>query len=239
MTLESSLFQASSWPVVYIWLSLYKTEGTVSSAGQWLLPYCFLITLPVKSGRALSSTRRSGRTCFCSRRFLAAVRDVKISFSAMSKPSFVSLSSSSLLHSFVVFVTNRMVTGALRSLIGEEQSHIGHSIFLFTHSYINLGQKRDKGCRWKDCTHPRLTVPHQNHEIVKFCGLEGNVKQMARIIANRTRPSLPCIASIRRSLGKNGDSKLHFHSSSKHIYEQLVWKAFEFKLDNCNRILES
>lgn len=148
----------------------------------------------MKSGRALSSTRRRGRTCLCSRRFLAAVRDVKISFSAMSNPSFVSLSSRSLLHSFVVFVTNRMVTGALRSLMNEEQRQIGHSILLFTHSNVSLGLKKDrlsKGCRWKDCIHPRVLVPHKNHDILNFCGLEDNVEQMARIIATRIRPGLP------------------------------------------------
>lgn len=181
----------------------------------------------MKSGRALLSTRRRGRTCFCSRRFLAAVSDVKISFSAMSNPSFVNLSSRSLLHSFVVFVTNRMVTGALRSLMGEEQRQIGHSIPLFTHSYISLGLKNghlSKGCRWKDCMHPRVLVPHKNHQVVTFCGLEGNVKQIARINSSQNKTTSPLLCFYQEKPGKN----LRLHSSNKHIYDQpqLVWKAF-------------
>lgn len=84
--------------------------------------------IPLKSCSALSSTSRRGLTCFCSRRLLAAVRDVKISSSAMSNPSFCSLPSRSRLHSFVVLVTKRIVTGAPRSLSQGEHSWMGYWI---------------------------------------------------------------------------------------------------------------
>lgn len=155
------MIQALLWLAKYIHASFHKTFLSVSLFSGFA-PCCSLSTSPVKSGRALSSTRRRGRTCFCSRRFLAAVRDVKISFSAISKPSFVSLSSRSLLHSFVVLVTNRIVTGALRNLMDEEQRHFCHGVL---HIYIHLmafgNWKKEclsKGCRWKDCIHLKLLV---------------------------------------------------------------------------------
>lgn len=43
--------------------------------------------IPVKSSSALSSTSSSGLSCFCSNKLLAALRDVKISFSCNAKLS--------------------------------------------------------------------------------------------------------------------------------------------------------
>lgn len=115
MTLQNSTFQAPPQLLVYRRSSSLRELPTTCCS----LTSCSLSSSPVKSGRALSSTRSRGLTCCCSRRFLAAVREVKISCSAMSKPSPVSRSSRSLLLSLVVLVTNLTVTGALRSLEGD------------------------------------------------------------------------------------------------------------------------
>lgn len=71
---------------------------------------------PVKSGSARSSTNSMGLTCFCSTKFRAAVREVKISSSEMSNSSFFNLSSRSCLLSLVVLVTNLTITEAARNL---------------------------------------------------------------------------------------------------------------------------